>query len=73
MPALGRIIQKISPARRTTTLKEVTDYIVFLYSPSAIYINGTSLMIDAGLTIITHGATAFVRRSKEGGIGVKRL
>ncbi|KAL1984530.1 hypothetical protein VTN96DRAFT_9030 [Rasamsonia emersonii] len=56
VPQLGPIIQRFSPAGRPATTEEVVDYILFLCSPSASYINGTSLLIDAGLTLTAHGA-----------------
>lgn len=58
VPMLGNYIQNFSPLGRAATTDEVADYIMFLCSPSASYINGTCLMIDAGLTLTAHGAAA---------------
>lgn len=49
-PQLGQLIKAISPLGRVATVEEVADYVVFLSSPSASYINGTGLLIDAGLS-----------------------
>jgi NAD(P)-dependent dehydrogenase (short-subunit alcohol dehydrogenase family) len=54
-PQVGQMIEKFSPLGRQATTEEVADYILFLSSPSASYINGTSLMIDAGLTLTAVG------------------
>ncbi|KAI0835632.1 NAD(P)-binding protein [Hypoxylon sp. FL0890] len=54
VPQLGQMIQAMSPVHRTATVEEVADYIVFLCSPSASYISGTGLPIDAGLTVTAH-------------------
>ncbi|KAH8697356.1 oxidoreductase [Talaromyces proteolyticus] len=56
VPILEQSIQKFSPLGRAATTEEVVDYIMFLSSPSASYINGTCLMLDAGLTLAAHGA-----------------
>ncbi|KAI0179463.1 NAD(P)-binding protein [Hypoxylon sp. FL1284] len=56
VPQLGQIIQSVSPLGRAATVEEVADYIVFLCSPSATYINGTGLCIDAGITVTSHAA-----------------
>lgn len=53
-PPLGGIIKAASPLGRAADPEEVADYIVFLCSPSASYINGTGLIIDAGLTLTMH-------------------
>lgn len=58
VPVLGQFIQKFSPLGRAATTDEVVDYIMFLCSPSASYINGSCLMIDAGLTLTAHGAAS---------------
>jgi len=54
VPRLGEMIKSASPLGRAAEVEEVADYIVFLCSPSASYINGTGLMIDAGLTLTVH-------------------
>lgn len=53
---LGMMIKAISPLHRVAEVEEVADYIVFLCSPSASYINGTGLAIDSGITIGVHAA-----------------
>lgn len=50
-PALASTIENVAPLRRPAAPDEVADYIVFLCSPSASYINGTALPIDGGLTL----------------------
>ncbi|KAL9012830.1 MAG: hypothetical protein Q9173_002422 [Seirophora scorigena] len=54
IPPLGGIIKAASPLGRAAEPEEVADYIVFLCSPSASYINGTGLIVDAGLTLTMH-------------------
>lgn len=51
---LEQVIQKASPAGRPATPEEVANVAVFLCSPSASYINGTGLLIDAGMTVTAH-------------------
>lgn len=43
-------IQALCPIKRAAECEEVADAIAFLCSPSASYINGTSLTIDAAIT-----------------------
>lgn len=50
-PLVGQVIATMSPLRRAASPDEVADYIVFLSSPSASFINGTALPIDAGFTL----------------------
>lgn len=54
VPQLGHLIKAICPLGRVATVEEVADYIVFLSSPSASYINGTGLAIDAGISMGIH-------------------
>ena len=54
MPRLGKLIEKVSPLSRAADAEEVADVIVFLCSPSASYVNGTGLLVDAGLTLSVH-------------------
>ena len=54
VPELAKMIQAISPLRRVAKAEEVADYIVFLCSPSASYINGTGVCVDAGITMSAH-------------------
>lgn len=48
-------IKNLSPLERVAEAEEVADAVVFLCSPAASYINGTSLVIDAGLTGTVQG------------------
>ena len=50
-PMLDAAIDTMTPLKRAASVDEVVDYIVFLSSPSATFINGTALPIDAGLTL----------------------
>lgn len=54
IPGFQNWISQVVPVGRMAELEEVSDYIVFLCSPSGSYINGTGLMIDAGLTLTIH-------------------
>lgn len=56
LPPLGQIIKTMSPLGRAASAEEVADSILYLCSPSASYINGTSLVVDAGLTLTARGA-----------------
>lgn len=51
VPQFGGLIKSSSPLGRVTTAEEVADYIVFLNSLSASYINGTGLTIDSGISV----------------------
>lgn len=53
-PGFPEWIKKVVPNGRMAELEEVSDYIVFLCSASGSYINGTGLMMDAGLTLTIH-------------------
>lgn len=44
------MIQAMVPIKRPAECEEISDTIAFLCSPAASYINGTSVIIDAGLT-----------------------
>ncbi|OTA97948.1 hypothetical protein M434DRAFT_7575 [Hypoxylon sp. CO27-5] len=50
-PLIRHAIGNITPLKRAAAVDEVADYIVFLCSPSASFINGTALPIDAGFTL----------------------
>ena len=50
-PGLDKVIEKASPMDRMAQADEVSDYIIFLSSSAASYINGTALIIDGGLTL----------------------
>ncbi|KAL2289326.1 hypothetical protein FJTKL_02329 [Diaporthe vaccinii] len=49
-PEVRGMISAVVPIRRAAECEEVSDTIVFLCSPAASYINGTGLLIDAGVT-----------------------
>ena len=53
-PELGASIKAALPLKRSAVPEEVVDYILFLCSPGASYINGTGLIIDAGATLSMH-------------------
>ncbi|KAM0168511.1 hypothetical protein ACHAPF_010930 [Botrytis cinerea] len=53
---LEKVIQTVSPAKRAATPEEVANVAVFLCSPSASYINGTGLLIDAGMMVTAHAS-----------------
>jgi NAD(P)-dependent dehydrogenase (short-subunit alcohol dehydrogenase family) len=56
VPQLAQMIKTISPLGRAATVEEAADYIMFLCSPSASYVNGTGLAIDAVITMTAHTA-----------------
>lgn len=49
-PEIQATISAIVPTKRAAECEEVSDTIAFLCSPAASYINGTGLLIDAGIT-----------------------
>jgi len=49
-PEVQGMISAVVPIKRAAECEEVSDVIAFLCSPAASYINGTSLIIDAGVT-----------------------
>lgn len=50
-PGLEKVIKGASPAGRPAVPEEVANIAVFLCSPSASYVNGTGLLIDAGMLV----------------------
>ncbi|KAL4939886.1 hypothetical protein BDV06DRAFT_224606 [Aspergillus oleicola] len=50
-PQLGKTIEALSPLKRAAQPEEVADLAVFLCSPAASYVNGASLVVDAGITL----------------------
>ncbi|KAL4776569.1 hypothetical protein BDW60DRAFT_213942 [Aspergillus nidulans var. acristatus] len=50
-PQLGKMIEALSPLKRAAQPEEVADLAVFLCSPAASYVNGASLVVDAGVTL----------------------
>ena len=53
-PELAGAIKAMSPLGRAAELDEVVGVILFLCSPSASYVTGTGLVVDAGLTLTIH-------------------
>ena len=51
VPSLETVLPKI-PKRRMGTAAEVADSVLFLLSPEAEYVTGTTLVVDGGLTSI---------------------
>jgi NAD(P)-dependent dehydrogenase (short-subunit alcohol dehydrogenase family) len=49
-PEVKAMIEAMVPIKRAAESEEVADTITYLLSPSASYINGASLLIDAALT-----------------------
>ena len=50
-PVTLQMVQAVVPLKRMAEAEEVADVVAFLCGPSSSYINGTSLMIDAGATL----------------------
>jgi enoyl-[acyl-carrier protein] reductase III len=51
VPSLDTVLPKI-PKRRMGTAAEVAECVLFLLSPGAEYVTGTTLVVDGGLTSI---------------------
>ena len=54
IPKIESVVKKMSPLGRMATVEELADIIVFMCSPSASYVNGTGLLVDAGLSLTAH-------------------
>jgi NAD(P)-dependent dehydrogenase (short-subunit alcohol dehydrogenase family) len=50
-PPPAKVIENKVPLGRAALPEEVADVAVFLCSPAASYVNGASLIVDAGLTL----------------------
>ncbi|KAL4887205.1 oxidoreductase [Aspergillus karnatakaensis] len=50
-PPLAKMIENVTPFRRAAMPEEVADVAVLLCSPAASYVNGASLLVDAGMTL----------------------
>ncbi|KAL3439732.1 oxidoreductase [Aspergillus insuetus] len=48
VPRIQQVVESTTPLKRMASPEEVADSVVFLCSPSASFINGISLVIDAG-------------------------
>lgn len=53
VPPLAKRIEIVSPLGRAALPEEVADIIVFLCSPSASFVNGNGMMVDAGAFLTT--------------------
>lgn len=47
---LGRMIENVLPVGRMARPEEISNIIVFLCSPRASYVTGSSWVVDGGLT-----------------------
>ena len=54
VPILDKVIQTMCPLKRAAVPEEVADASVFLCSPAATFINGESLVIDAGFSLTAY-------------------
>jgi len=54
IPPLGKMIEAASPLNRAALPEEVANVAVFLCSPSASFMNGMGLLIDAGTFLSAH-------------------
>ncbi|TGO29679.1 hypothetical protein BPAE_0012g00340 [Botrytis paeoniae] len=50
---LEAVIQKASPAGRAATAEELANVAVFMCTPAS-YVNGSGLIVDAGMTVTAH-------------------
>ncbi|KAJ0414326.1 oxidoreductase [Aspergillus carlsbadensis] len=50
-PPLEKLVEDMTPLGRAAHPEEVADVAMFLCSPAASYVNGASLIVDAGLTL----------------------
>ncbi|CAG8972183.1 hypothetical protein HYALB_00007325 [Hymenoscyphus albidus] len=51
VPALGKLLERASPLKRPACVEEVANLAVMMCSPSASYVNGTGLLVDAGMLL----------------------
>ncbi len=50
-PQLGAVIEAVASLKRAAEPDEVANAILFLCSPASSYVNGTSIIIDGGLSL----------------------
>jgi NAD(P)-dependent dehydrogenase (short-subunit alcohol dehydrogenase family) len=53
-PKVLEMVKAVVPLKRMAEPDEIADVIVFLCSPSASYVSGTGIVIDAGATLTVH-------------------
>ena len=51
VPSLKHVIERVVPLGRIALREEISDVIMFLSSPRASYITGSSLLVDGGATL----------------------
>jgi enoyl-[acyl-carrier protein] reductase III len=66
VPSLETVLPKI-PKRRMGTAAEVADSVLFLLSPEAEYVTGTTLVVDGGLTAVAPPFHADIATGAEAG------
>ena len=72
IPKLDKFVKAMSPLERMATAEEVADIIVFMCSASASYVNGTGLLVDAGLGLTAHTGK-LISSGNRGGKAVLRV
>lgn len=54
-----KAVTALVPQRRPATAREIADAVLWLLGPQSSYVNGTTLTVDGGTTIIDPGAVPF--------------
>jgi NAD(P)-dependent dehydrogenase (short-subunit alcohol dehydrogenase family) len=52
-------VTALVPQRRPATAEEIADAVLWLLGPNSSYVNGTTLVVDGGTTIVDPGALPF--------------